>query len=155
MSVVQVLRRPLILAVLASVVSGTSGAQGVGGSPGDFVREFQAGLETRDVDRVLELYAEDAVVFTPQGGVLAGRGRIREALAVNLAGGQPPLRLLSANFDGDAERGVLVWVWHVDPIAQEASRRGRRVRSMLYLRKIGNAWRIVAETTQIYTAPPE
>ncbi len=143
------------LAALLSWAPGLAVAQASPATPGDFVRQFQAALDARDVDRVLQLYAEDGVVLTPQGGVLAGRTSIRDVLARNLAANQPALRLMNANFDGDAERGVLVWVWHADPASHETSARGRRLRSMLYLRNLGSGWRIVAESAQIFTAPAE
>jgi uncharacterized protein (TIGR02246 family) len=146
---------PLVgLLVLAGLAAGARGAAAAP-TPTEFVREFQAALDARDVDRVLDLYAEDGVVLTPQGGVLAGRVSIRETLARNLAAGQPPLRLMNANFDGDSDRGVLIWVWHVDAAAHEAHPRGRRVRSMVYLRRLGGNWRIVAETAQIFAPPPD
>lgn len=143
------------LAALFFWAPGLAVAQASPATPGDFVRQFQAALDARDVDRILQLYAEDGIVLTPQGGVLTGRNSIRDVLARNLSASQPPLRLMNANFDGDAERGVLVWVWHADPASHETNARGRRMRSMLYLRNQGSGWRIVAETAQIFTAPAE
>ncbi|BDG70213.1 hypothetical protein Rmf_01420 [Roseomonas fluvialis] len=150
-------RRVPRLARLVAVawLAAGSGVATAAPTPSAFVRQFQEALEARDVERVLDLYAEDGVVLTPQGGVLAGRGSIRETLARNLAAGQPPLRLMNANLDGDSDRGVLTWVWHVDAAPQDAHSRGRRVLSMVYLRRVGGAWRIVAETAQIFAPPPE
>ncbi|CAH0297775.1 DUF4440 domain-containing protein [Roseomonas sp. CECT 9278] len=151
------LRRRMVLglAALAMPAAGRAPRAEAGAdTPAAFVRHFEAALTARDVDRVLAFYAEDGVVLTPQGGVVAGRTQIRAALAVNLAAGQPPLRLLNASFDGDADRGVLIWVWHVDGDARAAAR-GRRVRSMLYMRRDAAGWRIFAETAQIYAPPPD
>ncbi len=145
----------MAFAAFFSWMHGPAAAQATATTPGDFVRQFQAALDARDVDRILQLYAEDGIVLTPQGGVLTGRNSIREVLARNLAASQPPLRLMNANFDGDSERGVLVWVWHAEPASHETTARGRRLRSMLYLRNADGGWRIAAETAQIFTAPAD
>ena len=64
--------------------------------------EWNAGFHTRDLDRIMALYAEDAVIETPAvlanypdapDGVLRGRERIRALFAKNLAA-------LSTTFQG-------------------------------------------------------
>ncbi len=150
-------RRGMIAGMVALPVvaaGGTAQAQAGPTTPTELVRQFQAAMAARDVDRIAGFYAEQGVILTPQGGAMAGRERIRESLARNLAAGQPGLRLLNARFDGGADTGVVIWVWEVEGADQPPPAQRRRIRSMLYVKNSPAGWQIVADMFQVFAPPP-
>jgi uncharacterized protein (TIGR02246 family) len=153
------LRRRTVLAAGMATLSlaaagGGAHAQAGPSTPAELVRQFQAAMAARDADRISALYADQAIMMAPSGGVVSGRARIRETLARNIAGGQPGLRLVNARFDGGADVGVVLWTWdtEVPPAAPAAQR--QRIRSMLYVKNSPSGWQIVADMFQVFSPPP-
>jgi uncharacterized protein (TIGR02246 family) len=151
-------RRAVLIAGMAvlslAAAGGTALAQGGPSTPTELVRQFQAAMAARDIDRIAGLYAEQGIILTPQGGALAGREQIRASLARNLAEGQPSLRLINARYDGGADAGVVIWVWEPEVPAQTPPAQRRRVRSMLYVKNSPAGWHIVADMFQVFAAAP-
>jgi uncharacterized protein (TIGR02246 family) len=150
-------RRAMMAAAAALAVAmpgGAAQAQAGPATPTELVRQFQAAMAARDIERVAGLYAEQGVMLTPQGGAIAGRDRIRATLARNLAAGQPGLRLLRARFDGGTDAGVVIWEWEVEGADPAPPARRQRVRSMIYVKSSTAGWQIVADMFQVFAAPP-
>ncbi|WP_170979243.1 SgcJ/EcaC family oxidoreductase [Roseomonas sp. HF4] len=152
-------RRALVLGgaagLAAALASGRAAlAQAGPATPGELVHEFRAALEARDAARVAEFYAEQGIILNARGGVTAGRDAIRASMTRNFAAGQPQLRLVNARFDGDAEGGVVLWIWEGDVAVQGGPPERRRIRSMLYVRITPSGWRIFADMFQDYPVPP-
>lgn len=129
-------------------------AQAGPATPGELVQQFRAALEARDAGRVADFYAEQGLILNPRGGVTAGRDAIRASMTRNFAAGQPQLRLVNARFDGDAEGGVVLWIWEGDVAVQGRPLERRRIRSMLYVKNTPAGWRIFADMFQDYPVPP-
>jgi uncharacterized protein (TIGR02246 family) len=142
----------LSLAVLAT--ARPARAQGGPQTPAELVRQFGAALEARDAERIAGFYAEQGVILNPRGHATVGRDEIRTSLARNFAAGQPRLRLVTARFDGDAETGVILWTWEAEIPVQGQPPQRRRIRSMLYVKKTPEGWRIFADMFQDYPVQP-
>ncbi len=136
------------------VAGGAAQAQPGPSTPAELVRQFQAAMAARDVERIANLYAEQGIILTPTGFAVAGRANIRATLSRNLAAGQPALRLLNARFDGGAESGVIIWTWEPESNAQMEPAQRRHIRSMLYVKTSPAGWQITADMFQVYAAPP-
>ena len=138
----------LSLAVLAAARPAL--AQGGPQTPAELVRQFGAALEARDAGRIAGFYAEQGIILNPRGNTTVGRDEIRASLARNFAAGQPQLRLVNARFDGDADVGVILWIWEAEIAMQGQAPQRRRIRSMLFVRRTPDGWRIFADMFQDY-----
>lgn len=84
-------------------------------SPEDFAREWIAAWDSRDVDRILSFYAEDASyedVPTLQNGwgePARGRARIRESVEETFQG-MPDLGFELVSASGAGDRMVVEWI---------------------------------------------
>ncbi|MCC7425609.1 MAG: nuclear transport factor 2 family protein [Alphaproteobacteria bacterium] len=110
---------------------------------------MEAAFGAGNAEAMAALYDESAILLPPQGGTVQGRAALRDLYARNFAAGRHVFRATGFRVDSDSQRAVAIldWVQQISPPGRAAiSLAGR---TMLHLKRRGDAWVIVADMYQI------
>lgn len=109
---------------------------------------FQNATADGNANAIALLYDTGARLFAPNGAVVSGRDAIREVYAANHRAGKNTLAFEQVQVDGDAENAVLVWVWTLSIEPRTSPPITTRGRSMLYIKRTDEGWRIFLDMLQ-------
>ena len=107
-----------------------------------------AAVAARDANAIAGLYAEDAIVLSPNREPTAGRTAIRDGWVRSFASGYSALRVGRVRTERGVDRAASVFVWEATIVQQGNTTQTLRGRSMLYLKQVEGGWLISADMWQ-------
>lgn len=110
---------------------------------------FASAVAEGDIQRLGSYYAENAILFSPDGSVAQGRSSIAALYARNERLGDNRMVFKQVSFESEGSRGSIVWLWDLT-----ISPRGQAPvvitgRSQLYLTKTVFGWKILFDMFQL------
>lgn len=107
-----------------------------------------AAVASRDANAIAGLYAEDAIVLSPNRDATAGRAAIRDSWVRSFAAGYSALRVGRVRTERGTDRAASVFVWEATIAAQGSAAQTLRGRTILYLKQVEGGWLISADMWQ-------
>ena len=142
--------RPLLIAalVLSTASAATAQAARHFSRPREAVDAMVAAVAARDADAMAGLYAEDAIVLSPNQPLTGGRAAIRDSWLRNFANGYSALSILQMRTEAGTDRAVTLMIWEatISPPGRDAQT--IRGRSMIYAKRVAEGWIISADMWQ-------
>jgi uncharacterized protein (TIGR02246 family) len=140
------MKRAFIVSALIVCVAGSAFGGEVEKSIRAMAENFEAGVKAGNVDQVISIYAEDAVVMPPNMPVVSGRDAVRQFWAGMLAMGKAEIDIMiddiSVSGDMAVERGT--WSLTVMPEGASSSVKDNG-KYLIVWRNRGGKWQAVSD----------
>lgn len=143
--------RALALSLIFGAVAPAALAQGAPSlsRPREAADIFVAATAAGDADRIAAIYAPDAMMLAPGAAPINGRDAIAAVFRRNFAVGKNVIAFSKIRSDVGADRAALYWEWSTTITPAGGSPRKIEGRSLVYFRKLGEAWLISADMMHI------
>jgi uncharacterized protein (TIGR02246 family) len=131
----------LTLAVVARAVDGPT-------DPRHAAELMARATADGDADALAALYAPNAILLAPGAPPIVGRDAIRSIAARNAQMGKTSLVFGDIRMDQSGEAALVLWEWTRTTQPAQGNPVASKGRSMVYFRKSGDLWLIVADMFQ-------
>lgn len=140
----------LVACAILIAMTGFASAEDAAFTPRDIETVYKQAMANRDASLVAIYYADDATLFTPNGGTLKGRDAIEKDIAGGYATSARELTNSEITVDGGDDRKTLIWNWTLKIAPDNGKEFLVRGRSLHVWVNGDDGWKIVYDIFQTF-----
>ncbi|WP_421723835.1 YybH family protein [Bauldia sp.] len=119
-------------------------------TPADIEEAYKEAMAKSDASIIAKHYADDAVLFVPNGTKVSGRAAIEDELARGYDTSTRQLKESTVKVTGDDQEAALTWEWVLEIKPHGGRTETLRGRSLHYWVNGDDGWQVVYDMYQTY-----